>query len=157
MKERLLWFVPVLALAVGMVGLRMVRAEKGLPDQERPSAYGLPTFPGGYKFKSSTENPPSLSFAYLVKDANAAQIADYYRPAMAAHGYQLEQETPLNFPVPSPKGGDKADHRAPGRRLLFTNARADRAVILMAVEQPFAGAQTQVALASGSLKELSAK
>src|SRR4029453_693842 len=104
MKERLLWFVPALALAVGLVGLRMVRAEKGLPGQESPSAYGLPTFPGAYRFKSSAEKPPTLSFASLGKGASAAQVADYSRPAMIQRGYQLEQETPVNFPVPSPKG-----------------------------------------------------
>jgi hypothetical protein len=156
MKERLLWFVPVLALAVGMVGLRMVRAEKGLPGQERPSEYGLPTFPGAYQFKSSTANPHSLSFAYTVKSASAAQVAAYYRPAMAAVGFQREQETPLSVPVPGPKDG-VSDRRAPGRRLLFTNTRQDLAVLLMVVEQPYGGAHTQVALAAGSLKETAAR
>jgi hypothetical protein len=150
MRERLIWFVPIGVLIAGLIGLRMVRAEHAPRGHQSPAEFDLPTFPGGYDFKSSSGNPMSQSVAYLINGAGAVDVADYYRTAMAARGYELEQDTPLNMPVPASPGGGPT-HRVPGRRLLFVGHRNNRAVMLMAVEQPLAKARTQVALMFGPI------
>src|SRR5205823_5542210 len=117
MRERFLWFVPVIPLAVGLFGLRVVEAHRSLPGRQTPTEFGLPTFPGGFRFKSSTADPRSRSFAFLVKDRSADEVADYYRQRMKAAGYEIQEDSHATFPVPSdrPDGEPKP---TPGRELV---------------------------------------
>lgn len=153
MKERLLWFVPALALAAGFVGLRVFGPHLAPAADRILARFGLPTFPGGYEFKAFTGDPRSRSVAYLVKRP-ADDVATYYRREMSTRSFRLAQDTPVQFPVPA--AGRGVAHRVPGRQLLFEDTPNNRAVVVMAVEQPVRGAHTQVAVAFGPMSALGA-
>src|SRR5436305_10124686 len=113
MRERLLWFVPALALAAGFAALRLFGPHLPPAAGSVLPYFGLPTFPGGYEFKVSTENPRSRSVAYLVKRPSA-DVAAYYRKEMATRSFRLAQDSSLNFPVPAAARG--VSHHVPGRQ-----------------------------------------
>jgi hypothetical protein len=150
MKGSWLWFVPVGCLALAFGGLRLAQLVRSPLGQRPPEAFDLPRYPGAYAFKSYTRDPYSKSVAYLVKQASANEIADFYRKQLVGEHYRVVGDQRLRLGVPPAKEG-APPRQAPARHVLFTNREKDRVVLLTAIEQPAHGARTQVALAFGSL------
>src|SRR5438067_8454951 len=100
MKERILWFVPALALAAGFIALRLFGPHLPPAADTVLAHFDLPSFPGAYEFKAFTGDPRSRSVAYLVKRP-AKDVATYYSREMAARSFKLAQDNTMNFPVPS--------------------------------------------------------
>src|SRR5947207_8850529 len=111
MKERLLWFVPALAVAAGFIALRLFGPHLPPAADSALARFGLPSFPGAYQFKAFTGDPRSRSVAYLVKRP-ASDVATYYRKEMAARSFHLAQDAPMSFPVPA--AARVVDHQVPG-------------------------------------------
>lgn len=153
MNDRLLWFVPTIALAIGMIGLGMVQAERPASGQQTPAEFGLPTYPGSFGFLSSTADPRSKSIAFKVRQGSPQQVADYYRAEMRKRDYLVKQDQALQFPIPGAREGEIL-RKAPGRQLIFAHPKKAEAVVLWAVEQPFHDAPTQVALGFGPVSQL---
>src|SRR5438477_2549506 len=100
MKERLLWFVPALALAAGFIALRLFGPHLQPAAAATLSSYGLPTFPGAFDFKVFTGDPRSRSVAYLVKRPSG-DVAAYYRAEMVKRAFRVTEDTSVSFHVPA--------------------------------------------------------
>lgn len=146
MNDRLLWFVPTIALAIGMIGLGMVQAER--PPVEghlSPAEFGLPTYPGAFDFKSNVTDPRSKSIAFKIHQGTSEHVAAFYRTEMKKRDYLLKEDAALPFPVPGLKP-NQIIRNAPGRQLVFAHPKKAEAVLVWAIEHPVGSAPTQVVL-----------
>jgi hypothetical protein len=153
---RLLWFIPALLILAALWGMRWAQPAPKDRGRQSPTEFDLPAYPGGFDFKSSAADPLNESVAYLVKDGSPDQVADYYRAAMTRGRYRVQAEAPMTVDLPRAHPTDPPRYTH-GRRILFTSAEEDRAVLLMAIDQPLRGARTQVSLAFGPLSYYRAK
>jgi hypothetical protein len=155
-RGRVLWGIAGLAVSVIAIGGALtwraledaaqppagVPAEKAVPasqapeiqrSRNSPASYGLPVYPGSFRFSSMGPGQGYGSAAFSVKKGTAADVVRFYVQELGTKGWQFRSREETRMPTPNGKTlpGLRAEWISQDKKrelslITFDDAQADR-------------------------------